>query len=367
MTVLNRAARFLALPALLAGCSACLFVPATGRNPSAREQKAFAQLPNYAYHQFYNLPNPLATNSQVNWLTVYRQGRTQPATVRPAQPLPALRPLLEAIGGKPTVYWLGHSSFLIKTPTLTLLADPHFSSSAGPLPGLVKAFPGATPLQASDLAAVDVVVISHDHYDHLDYPTMRALRQKIKTVVLPKGVGSHLRRWGYRKEQLRELAWEEGWNGPGGLRITATPAHHRSNRTFEQNKTLWASFVIALDGWKIFFSGDGGYGPHFQAIGQRYGPFDLALLECGQYNVNWPSSHMQPEQTARAAADLGARVLLPVHWGRFKEAFHPWTEPVERLLPAADSLGIPVTTPMIGQGWALGSEANRQRWWRQVE
>jgi L-ascorbate metabolism protein UlaG (beta-lactamase superfamily) len=213
-----------------------------------------------------------------------------------------------------------------------------------------------------DLPPIDIILISHDHYDHLDYRTLMRLKQQVKKVVVPIGVGSHLRHWGFAADKVVELNWHQSFS-LGGLSITATPARHRSGRMFKANQTLWASYVIQAGSHRLFYSGDGGYGYHFKQIGQQYGPFDLALMECGQYSTNWPHSHMMPEQTAQAAADLQARMMLPVHWAKFAESDHPWNDPVTRLLPAARQLGVSVCTPQIGEAYTLGEPPKQRVWW----
>jgi L-ascorbate metabolism protein UlaG (beta-lactamase superfamily) len=228
---------------------------------------------------------------------------------------------------------------------------------------MVRAFKGSTPYQVADLPPIDVLIISHDHYDHLDYETIRQLRDRVKRVIVPMGVGSHFLAWGYPPHIITELYWDQAMRVSDRLTITATPARHFSNRSFANNKTLWASYVIQVDDYRLFYSGDGGYGRHFKRIGRKYGPFDLAMMECGQYNVNWSSSHMFPAQTARAAADLQVRTLLPVHWGKFRESFHPWNEPIRLLLPAADSLHVPVTVPRIGEPYTVGDPVKNTGWW----
>lgn len=355
---------FLACILLLAAFPQCKAYRSTGRNLRGAERLALDSLPNHAYGRFFNEDNPHALPQRINWFTVWKQGRSQPASVRPADAIPSVRTSLQpAAFSKPTVVWFGHSSFLLFWNGKTILVDPVFNDYAGPLPGTVKAFPGSTPYSLEDLPSIDVLLISHDHYDHLDYTTVKALQSRVKQVIVPAGVGAHFRYWGYPREKITELAWHRSVQLDERFFITATPAFHRSNRGFAQNQTLWASYVLRDSGTRIYYSGDSGYGLHFKAIGTQYGPFDLALLECGQYNRQWPNSHMLPEQTARAAIDLNAQLLLPVHWARFKEAFHPWNEPVQRLLKAADSLALPVTVPLIGEPYTLGEPARRTAWW----
>ncbi len=183
-------------------------------------------------------------------------------------------------------------------------------------------------------------------------------------AVVPVGVGADLRYWGFDPKKITELNWNSSVTLPDGLSITATPAQHKSNRTFgSTNKTLWASFVIKTGPYKLFYSGDGGYGPHFRQIGKQYGPFDLALLECGQYSPNWPWTHLVFGETAKAAIDLQANLLQPIHWGKFVEADHPWNEPIKKLIPTAEKLGVPLNIPKIGEPYALGDEPKTEVWW----
>jgi L-ascorbate metabolism protein UlaG (beta-lactamase superfamily) len=229
------------------------------------------------------------------------------------------------------------------------------------MPGVVKAFRGTRHYHAEDMPPIDVLIISHDHYDHLDYPTLKKLKDHIKTAVVPMGVGSHLVYWGFDPKKIIELNWNQSVTLPGGLRVTATPAQHHSKRMFKENKTLWASYVIQADQYRLFYGGDGGYGTHFKQIGQQYGPFDLALLECGQYNHSY--IHLGLGPPAQAAVDLNARLLQPIHWAKFPEANHPWNEPIKTLLPAAEKLGIPVNVPRIGEPYTLGDPPRKVDWW----
>lgn len=348
----------------------CRPIIALGKNPSGEALKKIETLPNYRNGQFQNLENPSPDNSnttapqKLKWTRFLKYFVSKPKGTRPVQTLPSvLTDLKTGPPQKPTVIWFGHSSFLLKTATANLLFDPDFSGYAGPLRNMITAFDGSDAYSLNDLPKIDAIVISHDHYDHLDYGTVRKLRKKVKRVIVPIGVGSHFLHWGYKPEQITELNWADTFKLNDALKLTATPAHHRSNRTMAQRKTLWASYVIAADGYKIYFSGDSGYSSHFKTIGERYGPFDLALLECGQYNAKWPQSHMLPYQTARAAVDLKAATVLPVHWAKFAESEHRWNEPVNRLLASADSLNVNVTVPLIGQPYAVGDASVRKVWW----
>jgi len=197
------------------------------------------------------------------------------------------------------------------------------------------------PIEIAKLPKIDAVLFSHDHYDHLDYGSVQLLKDKVGVFYTPLGVGIHLAEWGVAKEQIIEMDWWEETNFQG-LQFICAPAQHFSGRGLtDRGKTLWSSWVIKSDSENIFFSGDSGYGDHFKEIGKKYGPFDFAMLECGQYNEVWKEIHMMPEETAQAGVDLEAKKIMPIHWGAFKLALHSWTDPVERVTKKASELGIP--------------------------
>ena len=354
----------------------CGTVRSVGKNPSGKNLRALQGLPNYTADGFVNLSdapprriygsNNLANNRNgiLSKLRPLRMLKGKPDTVRPKNIIPIVKTdLLSLKSDKPTVVWFGHSCFLIKTKTANILFDPELSSFAGPFSGPVNAFEGADAYTPEDMPPIDVLIVSHDHYDHLDYNTIKKLKKKVKKVVVPMGVGSHFTYWGYDKAKIQELNWGESININPQLNITAMPAHHRSGRTFKGNKTLWASYVIEVDGFKLFYSGDTGYSSHFKTIGEHFGPFDLAMMECGQYNNNWWQNHMFPQQTVQAAVDLKAKMILPVHWGKFAEAYHRWNESIKTMLPVADNLKIPVTIPKIGEAYTVGDPPLQTNWW----
>ena len=350
--------------------SGCQPIIALGKNPEGDALKKIETLPNYKNGQFRNLdttfvqPVTGSNRSTPRWPRLLKYLLSKPEVTRPSKRLPAVfTNLKNSYYEKPTVIWFGHSSVLIKTSAGNILLDPNFSGYAGPFSFLMHSFEGSNVYGADDMPVIDALIISHDHYDHLDYQTVKKLKKKVKRVIVPIGVGSHFHKWGYDAAIITELNWNESFKVTDSLTIIATPAHHRSNRTFEQRKTLWASYVIQAGQYKIYFSGDTGYSKHFSLIGEQYGPFDLALLECGQYNKNWSQSHMHPSQTAKAAIDLRASMVIPIHWAKFAESDHPWNEPVKLLLPNADSLKVDVTIPYIGQPYTIGSKLPLAKWW----
>ena len=347
---------------LLVAAAGCGLVKSVGKKPKGEELVKLDTLPNYKNGSFVNLAERAdSAHKHKQWLFLHRK----PKSVRPAHDLPWVKTDLKALPAPaPTVVWFGHSSLLIKTQQGNILIDPIFSNHAGPVPGLVTAFKGTKHYHSEDMPDIDVLIISHDHYDHLDYRTLKKLKNKIKMAVVPLGIASDLIYWGFDPKKIIELNWNQSTTLPGGLRVTATPTQHKSNRTYgSENKTLWASYVIQAGKYRLFYGGDGGYGVYFKQIGQQYGPFDLAFLECGQYSPNWPWTHLWFGQAAQAAVDLNARLLQPIHWAKFVEASQPWNEPIEKLLPAAEKLGMPVNVPRIGETYTLGQPVKTMVWW----
>jgi L-ascorbate metabolism protein UlaG (beta-lactamase superfamily) len=282
----------------------------------------------------------------------------------PVKSLPSIKTDLIDISEKPNLVWFGHSSFLISVDGRKILSDPIFSERPSPVQyaGSV-AYPGTMVYDAEDFPELDVIVISHDHYDHLDYHTITALASRTKVFAVPLGVGQHLLHWGIPKEKIHEFDWWEGEQVLPGIDLTCTPARHFSGRGFSRNKTLWASFVLKTGGLTIFIGGDSGYDQSFKKIGDTFGPFDIAMLECGQYDVQWPSIHMMPEQTVQASIDLKANVLLPVHWAKFTLALHPWRDPIRRATKEAGRLHVTMTTPLIGEPIFFGESLPATKWW----
>jgi L-ascorbate metabolism protein UlaG (beta-lactamase superfamily) len=224
------------------------------------------------------------------------------------------------------------------------------SVKMGPLSWITpKRYNTELAITAEKLPHIDAVLISHDHYDHLDYQTILRIKDKVGHFYVPLGVGAHLLAWGVAPERVTELDWGGTVQLPG-LTIISTPSRHFSGRGLtNRNSTSWSSWVIRSATKRSVYSGDGGYGPHFQTIGAQHGPFDMALMECGQYDAQWANIHMLPEQTVQAARDVRARVFLPVHWGAFTEAHHPWDDPIKRATAEAARLKQPITTPPLGQ------------------
>ncbi|QDK79113.1 MBL fold metallo-hydrolase [Spirosoma sp. KCTC 42546] len=335
-----------------------------GRNPAETRLDRIKHSPNYKDGSFQNLEPTEVMREDASYAGLMRDFFQKDKNNIPPLPLPSIKTDLKALGDStPTIVWFGHSSYLIKSKGVTLLVDPVFSGHASPVSFFGKSFPGTDVYSVDDMPAIDYLVLSHDHYDHLDYETVTKLIPKVKKFYTALGVGAHLERWGVPADRIVEFDWWEHQPVAPGIDLTATPARHFSGRSFARGKTLWTSFVLNLHGYKLFLGGDSGYGKHFQTIGDQYGPFDLAILECGQYGKDWPNIHMMPEEVITAAQDLRARTLLPVHWAKFSLAMHAWNEPIERLLKKADKEGFDVTTPKIGEPVVLNASYPRAVWW----
>jgi L-ascorbate metabolism protein UlaG (beta-lactamase superfamily) len=284
----------------------------------------------------------------------------------PGGPIPLAVPELPADAAQLAVTWFGHASALLEVDGQRVLVDPVWGYRVSPSPvfGPTRLHPAPVPLAA--VPQVDAVLISHDHYDHLDLPTVRTLLDtQSAPFVVPLGIGEHLRKWGVPDDRIVELDWN-GSTTVGALTLTCTEARHFSGRFFARDTTLWASWAVLGPRHRVFFGGDTGYTPAFAEIGARLGPFDLTLLPIGAYNDAWHAIHMDPEEAVRAHGDLGGRVLLPVHWATFNLAFHRWAEPVQRLLAAATRVGATVTVPMPGQRIDVLDPPVVTDWWTAV-
>lgn len=265
--------------------------------------------------------------------------------------------------------WFGHSSVLFLTDNKVFLTDPIFYN-ASPVPGFVRPYKMTNRPQIKDLPNIDAVLISHDHYDHLDYEAIQEMENKVKHFYVPLGVKAHLQRWGVSDDKITEFDWYESTQ-IGDVKLILTPSRHFSGRGLtNRNSTLWASWVVKSPQMSLFFSGDSGYGKHYKEIGKRFEPFDVALMEDGQYNERWPDIHMMPEQSVQASIDLKAKHVLPVHWGKYNLSLHKWKEPIQRFLAEADKNNIITLTPKIGQQFTLENPPTPQtqgKWWKGVE
>lgn len=259
--------------------------------------------------------------------------------------------------------WYGHSAFLLEMDGKRILIDPMLGGASAPVSFLTRRFTYQEPIDLDALTDIDAVIISHDHYDHLDYPTIDKIKDRVGHFYTALVVGEHLKRWGVAPENITELDW---WDTVqlGDIELVAAPARHFSGRGFsDRNKTQWASWILKGKHRNIYFSGDGGYGPHFTEIGEKYGPFDFAMVECGQYNERWSAIHMFPEESVQASIDVRSKVMMPIHWGAFNLALHDWRDPIERARAEAAKKGVTVVNPYIGERFEIGQDDISEPWW----
>lgn len=353
---------------ILAGLIVAVFLilrhPVFGKLPSGERLKRLKQSPNYRNGEFQNLSfTPQLTGGATMPKLIYQMllGK-KPERLEPESEIPALKTDLSRLPDGSLV-WFGHSSYLFKTAGKTFLVDPVLSGNASPLPGSMKAFKGSDAYSAADLPEIDYLVITHDHYDHLDYYTLREISSKVKRVICGLGVGAHLEHWGFSGKVITEMDWWDSLDLSADLRITATPARHFSGRALKSNQTLWCSFVLYARDFRLFIGGDSGYDTHFREIGEKFGPFDLAILENGQYNVYWKHIHTLPGELSDVQHDLRAKAVLPVHSGKFALARHAWDEPLEMAVRNAGHDR--VLTPKIGETVYLRDTTQVfSRWWK---
>lgn len=336
----------------------------TGKLPSGKLLEQLKKSHNYKSKGFQNLSDTPMMSEDASYWKMIRNSIKKNKDVKPPAKLPSVKSDLKNLAGdQPVIVWFGHSSYFIRIANKNILVDPVFSGSAAPVSFMVKAFPGSDVYKPEDMPAIDYLILTHDHYDHLDFKTIRKLKNKVSKVICSLGVSSHLKYWGIEESKITELDWWQSKKVDENIIFTAAPARHFSGRGIKRGQTLWSSFILKASTHNLYLGGDSGYDYHFKEIGDKYGPFDIAMLEAGQYNTMWPLIHMMPEETVQAAIDLKAEVLLPVHWGKFTLAMHTWNEPVKRLLEKGNTLSVHIITPMIGELVRLGSLGNKKTWW----
>lgn len=320
--------------------------------------------------EFYNLKSSQKNIvPEIGFMEMIKLTKTMlmDSTRKPKSKLPEVKPdIAEFLKQSPHLkfIWFGHSTLLLNLDGKIVLIDPVFGGHASPFSFMIKRFQ-APVLKLEELPHVDVIVISHDHYDHLDKSTIEYFSDKSTGFIVPLGVGRDLEDWGVKASRIVELNWGQNVSH-NGITFTATPARHFSGRgLFNRNKTLWASWVIKGKTESVFFSGDSGYGNHFKEIGLRYGPFDVTFIENGQYNERWPDVHMQPEETLQAHLDLNGKLFVPIHWGMFDLAPHNWSEPVERSYKMATAWDIPFLVPKLGQVVDISADNETTPWWHE--
>jgi L-ascorbate metabolism protein UlaG (beta-lactamase superfamily) len=340
---------------------------AFGARAGGARRERMERSPQWRDGAFAN-PQPLVNDA---WGSITGMFHASPHVSPEPQPLAIPRQAAPELWKTPPasglrVTWLGHSTSLIEIDGHRVLTDPVWTDRASPLDWIGPRRWYAPPVALAELPKIDAVVVSHDHYDHLDHRTIFAMKDWDTTFVVPLGIGAHLESWGVPAARIVELDWWESTR-VGALQVSCAPARHASGRTlFDKDATLWAGWAIAGPNHRAYYSGDTGLFPAMKEIGQRLGPFDVTMIEVGQYHGAWPDWHIGPEQAVQAHQMLQGRVLLPVHWGLFTLAAHGWTEPVERVLAAAAQQQQSVIVPMPGQSLEPTSPPALVRWWPEL-
>jgi L-ascorbate metabolism protein UlaG (beta-lactamase superfamily) len=340
-----------------------------GKHPSGERLNRIKQSPNYKNGSFQNLSHTPDLTEGTSYYTVGKEFFfDKKPRIRPIDTIPSLQTdLLNLDPNKDVLVWFGHSSYFMQVDGKRILVDPVLSGFASPIPSGTKAFKGTNNYSVKDIPEIDFLFLSHDHWDHLDYETVKLLQPKIKKVICGLGTGAHLEFWGYDKVRIIEKDWNEQIVLEDHFIVNTVPARHFSGRGIKRNQALWISFVLQTPTMKLFVGGDSGYDTHFAEIGKKFGPFDLAILENGQYDKKWRYIHLMPDEILTAAKELKANRILPVHSAKFVLGNHPWDEPLELITRNNETAKLNIITPMIGEVVYLKDKAQVfTSWWRGV-
>lgn len=348
---------------VLAGVAYRFIAPTFGAKPSAVSLERMRNSSHYRDGKFFNREDTQLDTSEPGDSMDIAGYLFPPDDKNPNQSLPSV-PFDQTGFGDGDFVWFGHSTLLFRTGGTNILVDPVFNR-ASPIPIGGKPFDMEAMPELADLPKIDVVLISHDHYDHLDHLAISELAADNTRFLVPLGIQSHLLRWGVPVKNIVELDWFEAYDISEST-FTLTPSRHFSGRGITNRfSTLWGSWVVKSADTAVYFSGDSGYTKDFKAIGDEFGPFDIAFIENGAYNKQWAQIHMMPEQSVQAALDLNAQLFFPIHWGKFDLAQHRWAEPIERAVLAAKRKEIPVVAPLVGQVFRLESPPYEE-WWKRL-
>ncbi len=349
---------------------AFFMAPQFGKLPQGERLEKIKRAPNYQNGSFQNQSETPDLTEDANYFSVGREfffGQNK--RVSPKDKIPSEKTdLLNLESNKDVLVWFGHSSYFIQIDGKKILVDPVFCGYASPFSFSTKAFEGTNNYSADDMPNIDFLFISHDHWDHFDYKTVKKLQPKITQVICGLGTGQHLEHWGYHPKQIIEKNWNDHTVLEKGFTVDAVPSRHFSGRGLKRNQALWTSFVLQTPTMKIFIGGDSGYDDHFVAIGQEFGRFDLVILENGQYDKSWKYIHLMPGQVLQAAKDLNAKKLLAVHNSKFAIANHAWDEPLIDIAKECKEENMKLLTPKIGEQVNLKDDNQIfSEWWQGVE
>lgn len=343
--------------------------PSFGRLPQGARLERIKRSPHYHDGQFNNLhPTQMMTSDEGRFGAMLSFLFRKTENLRPENAVPVIKTDLHKLKRDENVLiWFGHSSYFIQIDGKRFLVDPVFCM-ASPVSFVNKPFKGTDVYKPEDMPDIDYLVITHDHWDHLDYRTVMQLKERIGRVVCPLGVGEHFEYWGFDSDRIVELDWNESCGLSDGFRIHCLPARHFSGRGLQRNRSLWASFLVESPSRRVYLAGDGGYDAHFAEIGRRFAPIDLAVVENGQYNADWRYIHLMPEKLPDAIRDLRPARVLTVHHSKFALSRHAWDEPLKNAAEAAAGDGFVLLQPMIGEIVPLADTVRRyEAWWRGID
>ena len=320
--------------------------------------------PQYQGERFNNTPARIPSDLSANVKEFLGDQTRYPNAIFPIE-TPKLSPQVEA--GLRAI-WFGHATVYVEMDGKRIMADPMLSNEAFPVKFVAPKRYNPPPLTVDELPKIDFVTISHDHFDHLDMPTIQALAAKGTRFFVGLGIKAHLLRWAVPEAQIHEMDWWQS-RSVDEFTIHCTPARHYSGRKLPDDSTLWSSWIIQGPQHRVYHSGDSGYGTHFREIGQRFAPIDIAFIKIGDYGIDpaWRDVHMRPENSVRAHIDLKANILFPIHWGTFNLSFHDWFEPINLAVESASKNSITLVTPKLGQQFEYGEEFESSDWWKPLE
>lgn len=344
--------------------------PEFGQIPEGKDLERMTKSSNYKDGFFQNnvptsLDWPFEKMTKIFYKMMFNKNKREPGKTLPQRDIMS-NELKQDLDTNMHIRWFGHSAFLVQIDGKTILLDPMMGNTASPVSFMgPKRFNTKLPIEIDSLPEIDAVIYSHDHYDHLDYGSVILLKEKVNHWYVALGMGSHLKRWGIDESKITEMDWWEETHFQN-LTLVACPARHFSGRGLNDRfKTFWNSWVIIGERQNLYFSGDGGYSKNFKEIGDKYGPFDLCLIECGAYNEAWHDIHMMPEESAQACIDLKGKIMMPIHWGAFNLALHDWDEPIKRVSKKAKELNIHMISPIIGEEVIVPSTSDENKWWEE--